>query len=78
MSTKKRSKFEAAIRAHRDDEAARLVYSDFLQAEGDPLGELIAVQLAQSKKKTPALFKREKALIASLGLLDEDLGELTF
>src|SRR4051794_28811207 len=34
---------EAAIRARRADDGPRLVYSDFLQHAGDPLGELIAV-----------------------------------
>lgn len=38
---------EAAIRAAPDDQAARLVYGDWLASEGDPLGELI-VASAQS------------------------------
>jgi uncharacterized protein (TIGR02996 family) len=41
------AELEAAIRAAPDDQAARLVYGDWLASEGDPLGELI-VAAAQS------------------------------
>lgn len=72
------AKLEAAIRARPDDQAAYLVYSDFLQSAGDPLGELIAVQVALTKKKDPALSKRSSALIKKLALLEPDLGDLSF
>ena len=36
MSSKKRSKFEAAIRAHRDDEAVRLVDLSMGTPSGSP------------------------------------------
>jgi uncharacterized protein (TIGR02996 family) len=35
----------AEVLAQPDDDAARLVYADFLQQQGDPRGELIALQL---------------------------------
>jgi uncharacterized protein (TIGR02996 family) len=37
-------RFEAAIAASPDDEAAYLVYADWLQQRGDPRGELIVLQ----------------------------------
>lgn len=71
-------KLEAAVRARRDDPAARLVFSDFLQGVGDPIGELIAVQVALEKKKDPALARREKALLKKLDLVNPRLGTLHF
>ena len=71
-------KLEAAVRARRDDSAARLVFSDFLQGVGDPIGELIAVQVALEKKKDPVLARREKALLRKLDLVDPKFGTLHF
>lgn len=72
------AKPEAALRERRDDQTAYLVYSDFLQSAGDPLGELIAVQVAHATKKDAALLKRSNALIKKLALLEPDLGTLEF
>jgi uncharacterized protein (TIGR02996 family) len=49
---------EKAIEADPDDEAAYLVYADWLQAQGDPRGELIALQAAgkDTKKKVAAFL----------------------
>ena len=78
LSGPRDEKLETALRARPDDQAEYLVFSDFLQGAGEPIGELIAVQVALAKKKTPVLAKREKVLIKSLALLDADLGALTF
>ena len=48
----------AAIYADPDDDAARQVYADWLQDRGDVRGELIALQLGDSRDR-----KRELALI---------------
>ena len=58
-----RSELLAAILADPDDRAARQIYADLLQHEGDPRGEFIATQLARSALKTragaKALLERE-------------------
>jgi uncharacterized protein (TIGR02996 family) len=46
---------EAAIRADRADPAAYLVYADWLQSHGNPLGELIVLHHARKLKKANAL-----------------------
>ncbi|HEY1811557.1 MAG TPA: TIGR02996 domain-containing protein [Kofleriaceae bacterium] len=56
---------EAALRAAPDDRATYAVYSDWLQAHGNPLGEIMALALAD-KKLSP---KRLEAL----GLPSEQL-----
>lgn len=61
---------EAAIREHRDDPAPYLVYADWLQGQGCPLGE--AIVLAQTKPKS----KRIATIAAQLGLPSPDLVEL--
>lgn len=53
----------AAILANPDDERAWLVYGDWLQSQGDPRGELLAVQHSMEKGRTPALEEREKKLL---------------
>jgi len=56
----------AHVLAHPEDDAARLVYSDWLLQQGDPRGELIAVQCAlvtTPPAKRRALVKREKELL---------------
>ena len=45
---------EQAILANPDDEAAYEVYADWLQGEGDPRGELAAVQVALARGKKPS------------------------
>jgi uncharacterized protein (TIGR02996 family) len=59
----------AAIQAEPDDDRVRMVYADVLQQQGDPRGELIAVQvqLAQARaayddKLAAKLAKREHQL----------------
>lgn len=44
--------------ANPDDDNLRLVYADWLQARGDPRGELIAVQHAGAKDKEEELLAR--------------------
>src|SRR5687767_9294959 len=55
---------EAAIAADRDSDAPYLVYADWLQERGDPRGELIAVQIANTRdqREIQPLFDREAAL----------------
>lgn len=53
----------AAIYAKPSDTGARAAYGEWLQAKGDPQGELIALQLARAAGK-PVDEARERALIA--------------
>jgi uncharacterized protein (TIGR02996 family) len=53
---------EAAIFAAPDDPEPRAVYADWLQGQGDPRGELIALQHAQAKKKDGKRTKRVNEL----------------
>ena len=56
---------EAAIENDPGDEDAYLVYADWLQTQGDPRGELIAVQAAARRDPTDAeLAKRVGELLA--------------
>jgi uncharacterized protein (TIGR02996 family) len=55
---------EAAIRSNRDDPAPYLVYADWLQSRGNPLGELIVLQHAG---------KDASAIVAGLALPEHDL-----
>ncbi len=41
---------EPAIRENPDDQAGYQVYGDWLQAQGDPLGELVALQCAMANQ----------------------------
>jgi len=65
--TTPRSELLAAILADPDSRAARQVYADLLQQEGDPRGEFIATQLARSVLKTragvKALLAREDEIL---------------
>lgn len=55
---------EAGIVASPDDRDAYQVYGDWLVEQGDPLGELVAVQVALEKKpRDRTLIKREEALM---------------
>ena len=61
-------RLEAAIRADRDDPAAYQVYADWLQGQGSPLGELIALQHAAR----PRTKRRADAILAGLGMPPPD------
>lgn len=50
------AELEAAVIADPSDEAALLVLGDWLEAQGDPRGALIALQAAQAREKDPARF----------------------
>jgi uncharacterized protein (TIGR02996 family) len=54
---------ERAILWKPDDTDRWLVYGDWLQGQGDPRGELIAVQHALSQSRRRALITRERALL---------------
>jgi uncharacterized protein (TIGR02996 family) len=59
---------EAQIDASPDDPAAFLVYGDWLEAHGDPRGELVAVQAAQLSARGAELARlkaRESELLAT-------------
>ena len=56
---------EEAARAHPDDVEAHLVYADWLQAQGDPYGELIVIQHPLATAPTPALRRREQRWFAT-------------
>jgi uncharacterized protein (TIGR02996 family) len=65
-----REALEAAIRADPEDLVAHSALADYLQEQGDPRGEFIAVQLALEDPRTPAaqrskLEQREKQLLAA-------------
>jgi uncharacterized protein (TIGR02996 family) len=55
----------AAIYAEPDDDAPRQVYADFLMKQGDPRGELIALQLARARGADPS--DREVELLEAHG-----------
>jgi uncharacterized protein (TIGR02996 family) len=50
-----------AIREAPDDDAARLVYADFLDANGDPRGELVRIEMELLRLK-PRLAELKRAL----------------
>ena len=56
---------EAAIRANPDDQSVYQVYGDWLQAEGDPLGELVSVQCALAEADSEDLKKAEAKIFAN-------------
>jgi len=65
-----REAFERAILDNPDDLSAYGAYADWLQEQGDPRGEFIAVQIAledeaKSKADRDALRKREAELLAA-------------
>lgn len=59
------AKLEAAIRANRDDDGAYMIYADWLQGQGSPLGDLIAY--AQRGKQ-----KQANAIATKIGLPPDD------
>jgi len=54
---------EQAIVANPDDTSARSVYADWLQSQGDPRGELIALQLAGKESDAEALIAKHTAAL---------------
>lgn len=55
---------ERHLRAHPEDESAWLVYGDLLSAQGDPRGELIALEHeAQARRNDPRLSALYSALV---------------
>jgi uncharacterized protein (TIGR02996 family) len=68
-----------AVIEHPDDDARRLVYADWLQQQGDPQGELIAVQIQlahATATERAELETRAKALLdAHSGEWTAQLGE---
>jgi len=64
------AELEAAIVADPEDASAYLVYADWLQARGDPRGELVVVQHALETAQGPAWAKlriRERELLTEHG-----------
>jgi uncharacterized protein (TIGR02996 family) len=55
-------KLEAAILKDPDDPDAYLVYADWLQSKGDPIGELIVLQHQKKTAAANALIKKHKLL----------------
>jgi uncharacterized protein (TIGR02996 family) len=51
----------AAMRADRDDPKPRLVFADWLQADGDPWGEIIALAANDREAEAEKLFKAHRA-----------------
>lgn len=70
----KREDLEAALRA-RPDDAALLVYADYLQSEGDPRGELIALDLRPPSMSMQSVEVRRGQLLHTW--LGDDI-EITF
>ncbi|HEY7372966.1 MAG TPA: TIGR02996 domain-containing protein [Polyangia bacterium] len=72
---------ERTILADPDNEEAYQVYADWLQGEGDPRGELAAIQVALARGESAELRAREQAILEAnrqqlLGdLPDVDPGE---
>jgi uncharacterized protein (TIGR02996 family) len=70
---------EAAMLDARDDVAPALVYADWLQAAGNPWGELISVQHAREQRpKDKTLQARERALASALPRPDPELATITW
>jgi uncharacterized protein (TIGR02996 family) len=66
-ASKSNPKLEKAILADPYDRDAYMVYADWLQSEGDPRGELIALQLANKEAAAKKLIdKHEDALLGGL------------
>src|SRR5262245_13454999 len=62
--------FLQRIRAHPDDDTERLVFADWLDEQGDPLGRFIRVQLALAEAPTDEevrgkLRPQEQGLLAA-------------
>lgn len=70
------SPIERAVRIDRDDKDARAVYADWLQGQGNPAGEWIALALQRGARRDPKLEKRLTALEATLRLPLPDQAKL--
>jgi uncharacterized protein (TIGR02996 family) len=55
-----------ALRREPWNPGAHAVYADWLTEQGQPRGELIAVQLAAAQERTDALTDRERALVRAI------------
>jgi uncharacterized protein (TIGR02996 family) len=67
---------EAAIENDLDNPAPYLVYADWLQSKGDPLGELIVLQAGGKTKEADALIKKHaEALLGPLTKFEADTKE---
>ena len=66
-STASREALLAAVLAHPEDDAPRLVYADWLSDRGDPRGEFISIQcaLAVGTSRVAELQAQEASLLAS-------------
>jgi uncharacterized protein (TIGR02996 family) len=64
---------EAAICANRDDPAPYLVYADWLQSHGSPIGELIVLSHALESADDPAKRTRAEAIVAGLELPEPNM-----
>lgn len=69
------AEMERAIRQQPEDEEPWLVYGDWLQAHGDPRGELVAIQSAQRERPDDISLRAEEARIIHQHR-EELLGEL--
>ena len=67
--SKSNPKLEKAILANPYDRDAYMVYADWLQSEGDPRGELIALQLAGKEGPAKKLIDKHEDVLLS-GLAD--------
>lgn len=73
MSIPSEPNLEAAIRANRSDPAPYLVYADWLQSKGSPLGELIVLQHELSRGESTDKRARAEEIIRGLELPPSDL-----
>lgn len=62
--SKRNRSMEAEVLRDLADESAWLVYGDWLQTQGEPRGELIALAKAREQKDNEALARREERLLA--------------
>ena len=67
MATATNPELEAQILANPDDPSAYLVYGDWLSEQGDPRGELIAVQVRLQTHEDAEQRARERELLAEHG-----------
>ena len=71
-----RAQLEAKLIEHPDDLDAYRVYADLLQSQGDPRGELIALELAGKTDELAAYFDEHKAeLLGPLAPFAEALAD---
>jgi uncharacterized protein (TIGR02996 family) len=65
------AELEADLVAKPDDKALRAVFADWLQSQGDPWGELIALELAGKQPEAEKLLKKHRGDLC--GGFDADL-----